>query len=441
MAFQSGTKIRPELGNADYSGFARAAEIQAAAFADLGSKIGQGIEDYAKKKKKKADDKASVDFLRATGAFANMSDEQLAAGVAGAGGGSQLIADYANVTAMARAEELQADKVTAGQLANVSSQQSIDQRESAFPTDQALREQNLLRQQQIYGQSAESFPLSQQVTEAQLNNMNAGERRAAAAEVRAKELFPYTIESKQASIASTKQGTAASKAGVTMAEKKMALSETLAKQTQEQNERDYNLKVEELRLKIRTAGQGGKVSTKKLEGAQTYLDDNDLIMVDGAVYEKTGWFGGKAVEVMNPSVLNIEGMEDLRRISMNMQSGPSNAASGNFEGFSIQSEGEGGQPVASNSAVSAAALESVAQPQPTGSRMQGIYTGAQDLANAAVERVDNESKSMTENFRALPFAIADYFTSEDRPTLEEARLRNLGINPFSQAADGRLFTR
>ena len=53
MAFQAGTQIRPELGNADFSGFARAAEIRGAAMADLGSKIGSVIEDYKKDKEDK----------------------------------------------------------------------------------------------------------------------------------------------------------------------------------------------------------------------------------------------------------------------------------------------------------------------------------------------------------------------------------------------------
>ena len=50
MAFQAGSTIRPELGNADYSGFARAAEIQASALANLGRQIGEGIENYQKNK-------------------------------------------------------------------------------------------------------------------------------------------------------------------------------------------------------------------------------------------------------------------------------------------------------------------------------------------------------------------------------------------------------
>jgi len=53
MGFQTGTTIRPELGNADYSGFARAAEIRGAAMANLGSKIGSIIEDYKKDKEEK----------------------------------------------------------------------------------------------------------------------------------------------------------------------------------------------------------------------------------------------------------------------------------------------------------------------------------------------------------------------------------------------------
>ena len=53
MAFQTGTQIRPELGNADFSGFARAAEIRGAAMANIGSKIGSIIEDYKKDKEDK----------------------------------------------------------------------------------------------------------------------------------------------------------------------------------------------------------------------------------------------------------------------------------------------------------------------------------------------------------------------------------------------------
>ncbi len=53
MAFQSGSTIRPELANADYSGFINAANIRANAMANLGSKIGSVIEEYKEKKQEK----------------------------------------------------------------------------------------------------------------------------------------------------------------------------------------------------------------------------------------------------------------------------------------------------------------------------------------------------------------------------------------------------
>tara|TARA_B110000444_G_C18839590_1_gene598042 strand:- start:1953 stop:2522 length:570 start_codon:yes stop_codon:yes gene_type:complete len=51
MAFQSGTQIRPELANADFSGFQNAANIQANAMADFGASIASGIKGYKKRKK------------------------------------------------------------------------------------------------------------------------------------------------------------------------------------------------------------------------------------------------------------------------------------------------------------------------------------------------------------------------------------------------------
>ena len=50
MAFQAGSTIRPELANADYSGFANAATIRANALANLGKQIGDGIEKYRENK-------------------------------------------------------------------------------------------------------------------------------------------------------------------------------------------------------------------------------------------------------------------------------------------------------------------------------------------------------------------------------------------------------
>ena len=50
MAFLTGSTIRPELANADYSGFANAATIQANALANFGKQIGDGIEKYRENK-------------------------------------------------------------------------------------------------------------------------------------------------------------------------------------------------------------------------------------------------------------------------------------------------------------------------------------------------------------------------------------------------------
>ncbi len=64
MAFQAGSTIRPELGNADYSGFARAAEIQANTLAQLGSAIGGAIEKHQEKKAKKLEEQVSLNALK-----------------------------------------------------------------------------------------------------------------------------------------------------------------------------------------------------------------------------------------------------------------------------------------------------------------------------------------------------------------------------------------
>ena len=75
MAFQVGSRIRPELGDADFSGFARAAEIQASTLAQLGATIGGAIQARAEKKKEKALSKQAKDmvfgFLKANPEQAN----------------------------------------------------------------------------------------------------------------------------------------------------------------------------------------------------------------------------------------------------------------------------------------------------------------------------------------------------------------------------------
>ena len=63
MAFQAGTRIRPELANADYSGFANAATIRANALANLGATIGSAIKKHKVNKEEKLFNDNVDDFL------------------------------------------------------------------------------------------------------------------------------------------------------------------------------------------------------------------------------------------------------------------------------------------------------------------------------------------------------------------------------------------
>ena len=63
MAFQTGTQIRPELANADYSGFVNAANIRAQAMMNLGEQIGQGIQKYQQNKQVTAAGLAQLEAL------------------------------------------------------------------------------------------------------------------------------------------------------------------------------------------------------------------------------------------------------------------------------------------------------------------------------------------------------------------------------------------
>ena len=63
MAFQSGSTIRPELANADYSGFANAATIRANALANLGATIGSAVQVAVEKKKEKALSKQAQEMV------------------------------------------------------------------------------------------------------------------------------------------------------------------------------------------------------------------------------------------------------------------------------------------------------------------------------------------------------------------------------------------
>lgn len=61
MAFIKGTAVDPRLGALDFSGFTRAAEIQASALADLGDKIGKGMKQYSLNKQELGQNIAKIE--------------------------------------------------------------------------------------------------------------------------------------------------------------------------------------------------------------------------------------------------------------------------------------------------------------------------------------------------------------------------------------------
>jgi hypothetical protein len=63
MAFQTGTQIRPELADADYSGFVNAASIRAQSLADLGAQIGGAIKARGEKKEKARLNKQAAEMV------------------------------------------------------------------------------------------------------------------------------------------------------------------------------------------------------------------------------------------------------------------------------------------------------------------------------------------------------------------------------------------
>tara|TARA_R110001606_G_scaffold169403_3_gene314429 strand:+ start:1061 stop:1783 length:723 start_codon:yes stop_codon:yes gene_type:complete len=77
MAFQTGTQVDPRLMKADYSGFARAGEIQAQGMQNLTAGITDGVKKFAKKKEKKKADTSATELLVRFGG----SNPQLAEGL------------------------------------------------------------------------------------------------------------------------------------------------------------------------------------------------------------------------------------------------------------------------------------------------------------------------------------------------------------------------
>jgi hypothetical protein len=75
MAFQTGTAVDPRLMAADYSGFARAGEIQAQGMQNFASSLSKGVSKFIEKKEEKKAEGAATDLLvRFGGANPTLAD-------------------------------------------------------------------------------------------------------------------------------------------------------------------------------------------------------------------------------------------------------------------------------------------------------------------------------------------------------------------------------
>lgn len=160
MAFQSGTQIRPELANADLSGFQRAAEINAQMLSQLGQDISEGIQSYQKNKQITSSSLAQIEGIAAANPDAYATLKQ---------GGGDIAKSIKNIE-----EGNYKQKDTLSVLGALDTFVSEKDRQRQINLE-ALEAQ---RKQQQIGQSAASFPaqqkaqeLSNQMTQAKLSAM------------------------------------------------------------------------------------------------------------------------------------------------------------------------------------------------------------------------------------------------------------------------------
>tara|TARA_R110000782_G_scaffold147180_1_gene239973 strand:+ start:153 stop:1070 length:918 start_codon:yes stop_codon:yes gene_type:complete len=216
MAFQTGSQIDPRLMKMDYSGYAKAGEIQANALANLGAQVGAGIEKYQKNKEITGVTLASIEGI---------------------------LASNPDLIAQGQAEE---------------------------------------------GSIGKSFKKLQE--DGNLNKQSAME---------VKGYLDTIMESRAAQKQSEMD--AATLANVQ--------AQTSLRQAQ-----------------AAAAGQSTpeSISTKKLASGQAFLDENNLIVKDGQLYEKEesewsnayGFLGGSATPVQNPEAyLGVEGVRQLLEMS------------------------------------------------------------------------------------------------------------------------------
>ena len=118
MAFQAGTQIRPELANADYSGFVNAASIRAQSLADLGAQIGGAIKARSEKKEKARLNKQAAEMVLGLSqqyglGIETMDDAKVAVDVFG--GGANAVNALTNVAKTFR-EESEVPQVSSNEM-------------------------------------------------------------------------------------------------------------------------------------------------------------------------------------------------------------------------------------------------------------------------------------------------------------------------------------
>ena len=108
-----------------------------------------------------------------------------------------------------------------------------------------------------------------------------------------------------------------------------------ALKSQEQRDREIELKEEKLRIEIAEANRRNPTEGAKYVEAKKFMDENNLIFDNGVLYEKTGWTKGQMVKVTNPAFMDVPGMEFLRQTSM----GPTGNTPVDYSNFSVRAVG------------------------------------------------------------------------------------------------------
>ena len=405
MGFQTGSTIDPRLMKMDYSGFTNAASIRANALANLGQQIGEGIEKYAKKKEDKANEDGMVDFLVQTGAFKNATPEEIRKGVKGAGGGTKLLGMNKLIQDMASVSEMQEGRVKALELSNQSLEQQIGQRKSLFDSTLSSAQTAASQAKENLSQSQATNPMLRKGIGLRNLQTEQATSIAANADARADVVADQNIAS---SIASMNQQ---EKAGL-RADAQEARAVTLAGQTQKERVQRMEIERSAEDRAVAAMYQRDPVSAKKLQSAQEYMDTNDLVFVDGQLYEKSGWFNGSATRVDNPSHLNIEGMQTLRDISINVE-GAQGGNSALPPGYGIEEiDGQASGTTEDSNAVTNAALQSVVPSNPEGSRMGRFISGIGGAAKTGGLMFQQMAET---GFAAVPAGF-EYLFDSDNPS-------------------------